>query len=171
MGETFLYRHFDKANQLLYIGISLSAVQRLSQHRDASHWFKQIRSVTIESFPSREAALEAERECIFREKPIHNVVRPISQFELKKKTTHAEESRKALLRRVVNFSPLYSLKDAGQVLQMGPGQIQRLINENKIGSLVIPSRYGNGKMRTMITGWQIIDYLESVDSREIAANG
>jgi hypothetical protein len=38
-GETELYRHYDAEGNLLYVGISLNSVVRLTQHRQASGWF------------------------------------------------------------------------------------------------------------------------------------
>ncbi len=69
-----LYRHFDKEGRLLYVGISLSAVARLAAHKGSAHWYDQITSVSIEQCESREALLDAEREAILAEKPLHNVV-------------------------------------------------------------------------------------------------
>jgi excisionase family DNA binding protein len=71
--ETCLYRHFDKANILLYVGVSLSALNRLAQHRVVSEWFGQIHRVEIERFSTRREALEAERNAISGEKPLHNI--------------------------------------------------------------------------------------------------
>lgn len=70
--KTHLYRHFDANGQLLYVGISLSALKRLSQHNSQSRWADQIANVTIETFPTRDSALAAEREAIISERPIHN---------------------------------------------------------------------------------------------------
>src|SRR6516165_2240870 len=69
-----LYRHFDGNGQLLYVGISLSTVSRLSQHRHGSDWFAEIRNVTIEDFPTREAAVAAEQAAIAAEKPRYNLL-------------------------------------------------------------------------------------------------
>lgn len=74
--RTALYRHFDAEGALLYVGISLSAVQRLSQHKSGSKWFEQIRRVTIEWHDSREKALRAEATAISQENPRHNLQRP-----------------------------------------------------------------------------------------------
>jgi predicted GIY-YIG superfamily endonuclease len=71
--KTYLYRHFDKNDQLLYAGISLSAFQRLAQHRNHAHWFEQISRVEMEQFDTREEALAAERVAIEREKPLFNI--------------------------------------------------------------------------------------------------
>ena len=47
-----LYRHFDEWDNLLYVGVSLSTIQRLSQHNRHYHWFNNIIKITIENFPS-----------------------------------------------------------------------------------------------------------------------
>jgi len=54
-----LYRHFDRCNRLLYVGVSLKAIRRLMDHRDHAHWFDQIVRVEIEQFSTREDALAA----------------------------------------------------------------------------------------------------------------
>lgn len=72
MSRTALYRHFDVAGRLLYVGISLSAVHRLTQHRTGSPWFNEIAKITIEWFASRTAALDAELVAIRTEHPAWN---------------------------------------------------------------------------------------------------
>ena len=71
----YLYRHFDSQGKLLYVGVSLSFLQRLGQHKENSHWFSLISRVEIESFPSRSEALSAERQAIRSEDPAYNVQR------------------------------------------------------------------------------------------------
>lgn len=68
-----LYRHYDADGQLLYVGIALSPVARLSQHMSASHWSDDIATVTIERHETREDAEDAERAAIREEKPAHNI--------------------------------------------------------------------------------------------------
>lgn len=72
--STSLYRHFADDGGLLYVGISLSWPARTKAHVYGSRWFDQVARVEIERFPTREAALEAEREAIRREKPKFNVI-------------------------------------------------------------------------------------------------
>lgn len=67
-----LYRHFDGNGVLLYVGISLSSVARLCQHRNASNWFEEIRRIEVEVFPSRRDAEAAETVAIKKENPLHN---------------------------------------------------------------------------------------------------
>lgn len=71
---TYLYRLYDDAGQLLYVGISKSAIYRLEQHLSAKTWSAQIASTRIERHPDRPTALEAERTAILAEKPLHNIV-------------------------------------------------------------------------------------------------
>lgn len=72
--STALYRHFDKAGALLYVGISLSWPLRTKAHAQKSRWFDLVDKVEIERFPTREDALAAERDAIQRERPKFNVV-------------------------------------------------------------------------------------------------
>lgn len=74
-GPTELYRHFDKDGGLLYVGISLSAVARLVQHKKTAGWADLIATITIEVFPTREEALMAEGVAILRERPRYNVAK------------------------------------------------------------------------------------------------
>jgi hypothetical protein len=71
MTQTALYRHYDAEGRLLYVGISLSAVQRLAQHADKD-WSADIRRVEIEMHPDRGTAEAAEKAAIKAESPIHN---------------------------------------------------------------------------------------------------
>lgn len=71
---TTLYRHFDADGRLLYVGISKSALRRLASHEETSAWVQSISSVTVERFPCRSAAAEAEKLAIQSERPAYNVV-------------------------------------------------------------------------------------------------
>jgi len=70
-----LYRHFDSKDNLLYIGISINAVNRLRGHQKASEWYKYIFKVTIQNYPSRAELEDAEIKAINDENPSHNVIR------------------------------------------------------------------------------------------------
>lgn len=68
-----LYRLFDQKHQLLYVGISASAIARLSQHMSDKSWAADIAHVSVEHFETRTEAAEAEREAIRIERPRYNV--------------------------------------------------------------------------------------------------
>jgi predicted GIY-YIG superfamily endonuclease len=79
-----LYRHFNVDGELLYVGISVSSLVRLTKHRHASSWFSEIAVVKIEHFPNRPDALKAEAKAIREERPRHNLSKTgISRTSLK----------------------------------------------------------------------------------------
>jgi predicted GIY-YIG superfamily endonuclease len=71
---TFLYRLYDSEDQLIYVGVSKSAVRRLEQHLRDKPWADQIARQTAQAYPSRDAAIEAERQAIQKEKPKKNIL-------------------------------------------------------------------------------------------------
>lgn len=67
-----VYRCFDAAGALLYVGVSMGPTSRLKAHARTSPWFGEVANVTISPVMPRREALEAERDAIAAEKPIHN---------------------------------------------------------------------------------------------------
>ena len=171
----YLYRHFDKDGALLYVGISLSPVYRLSQHREASAWFKEIRNVTIVQFDTRKEALSAEKSAIISEKPIHNKTHRKAKYwsiDVKRDFDGfipdgiEERSRKDITVRVVNFRPVYTMEETSSLFGWGDTKnyTQKLIDRGVLGYFQVPNpRSRTGKLRTFISGWQIIDYLENIE--------
>jgi predicted GIY-YIG superfamily endonuclease len=82
----YVYRHFGADGTLLYIGISLNAVARLSHHRRHAPWFKKIARVYVQRFATRHDAERAECEAINSEKP---------KFNLKKRSKARTMTRNA----------------------------------------------------------------------------
>jgi hypothetical protein len=68
-----LYRQFSNTGKLLYVGVSLSALMRLREHKGSSRWFKHIGRLEVERFATRRGALAAERRIIQTEQPRWNV--------------------------------------------------------------------------------------------------
>lgn len=71
--EHHLYRAFDQSGALLYVGVSVSALERLRAHRRQSGWFGDLATLTVQAFPDRFALEQAEREAIRDERPLWNV--------------------------------------------------------------------------------------------------
>lgn len=69
----YLYRHFDNAGALLYVGISNNPYKRIGDHKRLSDWFDNVANITLESYPTRNAVRWAEQDAIYIEKPIHNI--------------------------------------------------------------------------------------------------
>ena len=67
-----LYRHFDIADRLLYIGISGRLPVRETEHESGSRWWELIARSAAEPFETRLAVVTAERIAIQTEHPVFN---------------------------------------------------------------------------------------------------
>lgn len=113
MGTTTLYRYFDGDDVLLYVGISLNAVLRLAQHSHAgAEWTASIARSTFQHFPTRVAALAAEKTAIQTEKPRFNVVHNRPAKEKKESTRRSLPTHDEL----TVFEPIEMCYASGGVL-------------------------------------------------------
>ena len=71
--QTALYRHYSKDGSLLYVGISLSAINRLNQHKTCSNWTVDAIRMETEWYVDRKSAIGAERLAVITEKPKFNI--------------------------------------------------------------------------------------------------
>jgi hypothetical protein len=69
---TTLYRLFDQAGTLLYVGITEHWPARRRSHASAKYWWPEVARTTVEEHPDRDAALLAEARAIRTEQPRHN---------------------------------------------------------------------------------------------------
>jgi hypothetical protein len=71
-----LYRHWDDSGNLLYVGISLNAAARASQHAKDKTWWPEVATITVEHLGciSRSGAESIEAAAIKAENPRYNVV-------------------------------------------------------------------------------------------------
>ena len=67
-----IYRHFDGTGRLLYVGCASNPVKRTYGHKAMSEWFRDVRTIRIEYWDTKEQALEAERRAVASEGPIYN---------------------------------------------------------------------------------------------------
>ena len=70
--STALYRLFDAAGRLLYVGISSNPEERLKSHASTAPWWPLVANRDIAAYPSRGAAEDAETEAIKTEQPLYN---------------------------------------------------------------------------------------------------
>jgi predicted GIY-YIG superfamily endonuclease len=70
----FVYRLFNDAGELLYIGKTVNPFSRPWAHLSQKPWGNEVdlRKVDLKEFPSEEEAKAAETEAIIREKPKYN---------------------------------------------------------------------------------------------------
>lgn len=69
----YVYRCFNKAGQLLYVGFTSNLSRRMSQHKAGSIWFHIVAKTDIAEFSTREEALAEERRAIYSERPLCNL--------------------------------------------------------------------------------------------------
>jgi hypothetical protein len=69
-----LYRLFNADDKLLYVGISMSALNRIGQHKTEKVWWHEVAKITIETHHvERQQILDIERRTIVAEKPRYNI--------------------------------------------------------------------------------------------------
>ena len=78
-----LYRHFNRADELLYVGISSKLPERMRQHQRGSKWFFDVKVVTVEWFDDRHSAQLAEGKAIRLEQPKFNILKGMAKPELR----------------------------------------------------------------------------------------
>ncbi len=71
--QTAVYRFFNAADELLYVGITGDPRARWAQHAAEKAWWPDVVRHTVEWLPSREEALAAKAAAITAEAPLHNV--------------------------------------------------------------------------------------------------
>lgn len=71
--STALYRFYDAADRLLYVGITGDPADRWARHAAEKPWWPDVARHSVEWLPSREVALAAEAAAIVAEGPLHNV--------------------------------------------------------------------------------------------------
>jgi hypothetical protein len=71
--QTSLYRFYDGAGTLLYVGITAKGRGRWHQHKGDKEWWALVADAKVEHFPDRETALDAEAQAIRSERPVYNV--------------------------------------------------------------------------------------------------
>jgi excinuclease UvrABC nuclease subunit len=164
-----LYRHFATDGDLLYVGISFRPLVRTKEHTVISGWAEQIANITIEYFSTRKEAMAAEAKAVQAENPIYNINlrKPKKQPRLAKVTEdRAEEARITLTRRVQHYAMLYSPPNAAAVLGISTTILNREIEAGNLAVVLIPSPKV-GRLNKFITGWQLIDWLESRELQSI----
>lgn len=70
--RTALYRLYDDADVLLYVGIAFNPEARWLAHQGDKLWWADVRRKQVDWFLSRESASAAESEVIATERPLYN---------------------------------------------------------------------------------------------------
>ena len=70
--RTALYRLYDDAGVLLYVGITDDLCGRMRGHETTQPWWPQVRRKTVAWYDERDEADLAETMAIAAERPLHN---------------------------------------------------------------------------------------------------
>ena len=162
--KQYLYRHFNADGELLYVGITNNLGKRIKDHSKLSAWFEDIGNITVEKFDTREEVLERERQAIISEKAKYNIQhqpKVIPVMAEAEPEPPIEVSRQQLLRNIT-FQPCYEVGEISRLLGLGHGNAaQHLIDGGELGCIKIKNpRSRLGRMKILVTGWQLVDYLE-----------
>ncbi len=68
-----LYRMFDEADHLLYVGVTRHLSRRKSKHKKFKRWYGDVARIKCEPFTSRIDAEDAELKAIQTESPRYNI--------------------------------------------------------------------------------------------------
>ncbi len=71
-----MYRIFNDADELLYVGMTVDPGQRIGDHRGLKRWWQQVARITLTWFDDRPTAAAAELAAIRDERPLYNVREP-----------------------------------------------------------------------------------------------
>lgn len=77
---TAVYRCYNEAGALMYVGIADNLGQRLRRHDRDAPWWNDVASIRIERYEERADALAAERRTIRMAQPIYNKIARIPEI-------------------------------------------------------------------------------------------
>jgi hypothetical protein len=69
----FVYRHFNRAGRVIYIGCTVAPRTRLEAHQAKAWWWPQVAKTTHVVFPNREYGFYMEAKAIAEENPRWNI--------------------------------------------------------------------------------------------------
>lgn len=162
--KTYLYRHFNKNNDLLYVGISYSVLNRTRNHSVCAHWFDQIDNIKIESFPSRADAIKAETTAIQNENPLFNIAQ--SSFAAERLSSRKEKTvfeGITISKDIQSLDCFYTVSEISKLLNVSTKRVKFWINNGLISYFDLPS--GGKSVDQIISGWHVLDFLETVEKK------
>lgn len=125
--EHHVYRIWDDQGALVYIGATSRLQRRIAEHRATKTWAgchpvlrvgERMHTWAAVEYPTRRAALDAEREAIAREHPELNTTRVAAQTAPRPVTP--KESP-------MDLTPDYTLNEVAEALRMSPRWLRERI--------------------------------------------
>lgn len=136
---TALYRHFDVSGALLYVGITgRDFTRRLHEHRCKEAWAKQVARTTVDYFPTRAEAIEAETRAIAEECPIHNRAASVGKVRAPRRTKVSEMS--GALADHINEMPQRAMAEWAEVFGVSRPYLYGLMDGSRQPSMKVAKR-------------------------------
>ena len=76
---TDVYRVYDEAGALLYVGASINVFKRMNEHKAYAPWWPHAHTATVHQYPDRATARGVEALAIRDESPRFNVTRELTE--------------------------------------------------------------------------------------------
>jgi predicted GIY-YIG superfamily endonuclease len=73
MSDHVLYRMFNRDGDLLYVGLTNNPKNRFKTHSKTQEWWREVATISVQTFDSRNQLAAAESQAIKDEKPLYNV--------------------------------------------------------------------------------------------------
>lgn len=80
---TSVYRYYDRAGLLIYVGITRQGMGRNAQHNSKAEWWGYVSSQDVEHYASRDEAAAREKQLIRRFRPPFNKQHNLGHEELR----------------------------------------------------------------------------------------
>lgn len=102
----YVYRHYNAAGELLYVGCTVDPRARATSHGQGSWWIGQSASFRLTIYPNRLHALRVERHTIRTERPLWNVRHqdfgawPVERLRLLRQLAEEMDAPESVVRRL-----------------------------------------------------------------------
>lgn len=136
---TALYRHFDVSGALLYVGITgRDFTRRLHEHRCKEAWAKLVARTTVDYFPTRSEAIEAETRAIAEENPIHNRAASVGKVRSPRRTKVSQMD--GALASFINADPSRTMADWSEFFGVSRSYLYGLMDGSRQPSIKVAKR-------------------------------
>lgn len=135
-----VYRYYDAADRLLYVGCTQDVKKRSVQHRYHSPWWKEAAKVTLAEFDCERDALAAEQDAIQRESPRFNVMHSLLPRVIAGSPEIAEQIRNAR-----SFDDFLTLKQAAEMFNRKIGTLRMHVRTGVLRACMVSSTWMTSK--------------------------
>lgn len=102
----YVYRYFNQAGELLYVGVTAEPYTRWTQHRRLREWSHEVTHVSLEQFAYEDLAYAHERKVIRAEAPRYNVKSTEAHdAEMTERMASARRRKRESVERVSPLTP------------------------------------------------------------------